>query len=86
MKYKAKCDFLHDQLGRVYAGQVIELQTLSGVRAMVEPYETKVVHNAPLAPAAASLSASQAAQALPQTTASASENGGKKKRSKSKGE
>ena len=86
MKYKAKCDFLHDQLGRVYAGQVIDLQTLSGVRAMVEPYETKVEHNNPLAPAAASLSASPAAQVSPQTTASASENGGKKKGSKSKGE
>lgn len=80
MKYKAKCDFLHDELGRVCAGQIIELQTLSGVRAMVEPYETKVVHNNPLAPAAAQSSASPAAQVSPQTTASASENGDKKKR------
>lgn len=86
MKYKAKCDFLHDQLGRVYTGQIIELQTLSGVRAMVEPYETKVVHESPLAPAAASLSASPAAQVLPQTTANESENGGKKKRKQKQGE
>lgn len=49
MKAKAIKGFLHDQLGRVVKGQEFEATEaqLSGVRAFVEVYETKVVREEP---------------------------------------
>lgn len=49
MKAKAIKGFLHDQLGRVVKGQEFEATEaqLSGVRAFVEVYETKVVRQEP---------------------------------------
>ena len=49
MKYKAKTMFLHDQLGRVNAGDIFEANKaqISAVRDAVEVYETKVVKQEP---------------------------------------
>lgn len=49
MKCKALKSFLHDQLGRVVKGQEFEATAaqLSGVKAFVEVYETKVVSEQP---------------------------------------
>lgn len=49
MKCKARKSFLHDQLGRVAKGQEFEATAaqLSGVKAFVEVYETKVVRGEP---------------------------------------
>lgn len=49
MKAKALKTFLHDQLGRVEKGMEFEASEaqLSGVRAFVEVYETKVIHDQP---------------------------------------
>ena len=45
MKYKAKAMFLHDQLGRVNAGDIFEANDaqIAAVRDAVEVYETKVI-------------------------------------------
>ena len=49
MKYKAKVMFLHDQLGRVNAGDVFEANAaqIAPVKDAVEVYETKVVKQEP---------------------------------------
>ena len=49
MKYKAKVTFLHDELGRVNAGDIFEANKaqISAVRDAVEVYETKVIKQEP---------------------------------------
>jgi len=52
MKVKALKTFLHDQLGQVEKGEEFEATAaqLSGVRAFVEIYQTKVIHEVPDVP------------------------------------
>jgi hypothetical protein len=52
MQAKALKTFLHDQLGRVEKGTEFEATAaqLSGVRAFVEVYETKVIDEQPVMP------------------------------------
>lgn len=49
MKCKALKTFLHDQLGQIEKGTEFEATAaqLSGVKAFVEVYETKVVRDTP---------------------------------------
>lgn len=52
MKCKALKSFLHDELGRVEKGTEFEATAaqLSAVRAFVEVYKTKVIHEVPDVP------------------------------------
>jgi hypothetical protein len=85
MQVKAIRSFQSSTLGIVESGQTLEApdylarQMISA--GYLEPYETKVIIQRPTTPAAL-LSASQAGQALPQTTVSQSESGGKRGRKK----
>lgn len=77
MEVIAKCQFLHDQLGRVEKGQKInvnerqlkQLQHFKWVEIPVEIHQAKVTTDNPLSAPGAEVqsSASPAAQALPQT-------------------
>jgi hypothetical protein len=89
MIVKAKCDFLHDQLGRVRKGQELsvtdrqlkQLQGFGWVDIPVELYHTKVVTDSPLSGRGeiAPSSASPAAQVSEQTTLQPSNRGRKKR-------
>lgn len=89
MEVIAKRDFLHDQLGRVFKGQKLEvnerqlkqLQHFGWVDIPVDLYHTKVATDHPSSGRGEIVlsSVSQAAQASPQTTQKPSE-GGRKKR------
>ena len=85
MRVVAKCEFLHDQLGRVREGQEFEanerqLKTLREFDWIIEPvdlYQTKVTTDHPSSGRgeAQPSSASPAAPASPQTTAELSKRG-----------
>lgn len=81
MKYIATKMILHDRLGRIEKGQVFEIDSLSGIRHLCQPYETKVEVEEPkkkpleLEP----LSALPPAPALPEPTVIGSKRGRKPK-------
>ena len=87
MKVKANRSFQSSTLGVIEADQVFDapdhlaLQMISA--GYLQEYETKVILNRPLMPTAP-LSALPVGQALPQTTASELESGGKKRGRKKK--
>lgn len=78
---------LHDKLGRLREGQVVELPENQAReflrRGFVERYDTKVIHTDPQPPAGMEQqpSASPAGQASPSKTSSSSGRGKKKTRS-----
>lgn len=55
MKYKATVSFLHDELGAIKKGQDVEATAIQAVTPVAlgyfQPYETKVIHQAPAEPA-----------------------------------
>ena len=47
MKYIATKMILHDRLGRIEKGEVFEIESLSGIRHLCQPYDTKVIEAEP---------------------------------------
>ena len=86
MKVHVLKRILHDKLGAIQPGKVVDLHDDQAKRYLqngaVERYETKVIRQDPLPDAgAASLSsASPAGQASPLTTSKKSSTGGRKKK------
>lgn len=85
MRIKALKTFNHDQLGRVYKNETVDdvtPQQLSGIRHLVEVYDTKVIHPEPAEPKkpdSGTASSSQAAQASETKTVRKSRRGPKRK-------
>ena len=86
MKVHVLKPILHDKLGGLKPGKVVEMQDAQAQeylkRGAVEQYETKVVreHPLPLAGADTPSSASPVAQVSQVTTAKKSKTGGRKKK------
>lgn len=77
MKYIATKMILHDRLGRIEKGEVFEIESLSGIRHLCQPYDTKVIAAEPQKKqlAVEPLSALPQAQALPEPTVIESKRG-----------
>lgn len=82
MKYIATKMILHDRLGRIEKGEVFEIESLSGIRHLCQPYDTKVIEAEPKKKplAVEPRSALPPAQALPEPTVIESKRGRKPKR------
>lgn len=82
MLCKAKKQFSSVHLGNVDQGQLVEVKDGLASRmiegGLLEPYETKVIHQGPKESVAPSTPASPAAQALPKSSAKKSGYGGKR--------
>lgn len=86
MKVNILKSIRHDRLGRLAKGQVVDIMDFQAQffieRGEAERYETKVIRERPLPVVGSSLSASPAAQALPEQTSEPSASGKKRGRPK----